>query len=414
MEKYHNKGDNMKTRLVDFIKTKINETYFNSLIARFLLARELMYEYNDEIIKNSHIARNMTPFMNIYNINLEQVEIEEDKYEHYTLKFPTSFSDVKDQYTNFLFGDPRLFTYKMKPEQKYNCTNGKVISINKQNNAYAIHTIGTILFYIYFGYHPFLGQKYYEKTLTDNEYNRIFFQSRPKFIFDLDQNFNLNKNPNRFINGYHSKAYELWNAQTDVQKTFWINTFTKKFKTFQEFYENWQINYGNFTISNMQTLCNETLDVIMINENSPLIISDNKVSYDTINCYKCNNALINNCENCKINNDSCKFLKVNAHLTFKNSKNDNNLIINLYPEKIISIPSQNKDTIINLFKVIKSKKITNLLGLKILTNQDIKAIYNNEEKSYQKDDIIPLFSGVVVTINDSTEDIGLIKLEIAL
>lgn len=398
----------MKNRLVDFIKTKTNETYFNSLITRFLLARELMYEYNDELIKNSHIARNMTPFMNIYNIYLEETEIEDDQYEHYVLKFPTTFSDVKDQYTNFLFGDPRLFTYKMKPEQKYNCTNGKVLSICKQNNAYAIHTIGTILFYIYFGYHPFLGQKYYENTLTDNEYNRIFFQSRPKFIFD----FNLNKNPNRFINGYHSKAYELWNAQTESQKTFWQNTFIKKFITFNEFYENWQINYGNFTISNMQTICNETLDVIMINEQTPLIISDNKISLNTINCYKCNNALINNCENCKINSDLCTFLNQKASLTFKNTKNDNNLIINLYPEKIISIPNQNKDTIINLFKVIKSKKIANLLGLKILTDKDIKAIYNNEEKSYQKDDIIPLFTGIKIIINDPLENIGLSQLEI--
>lgn len=402
----------MKNRLVDFIKTKTNETYFNSLITRFLLARELMYEYNDELIKNSHIARNMTPFMNIYNIYLEQHEIEDDQYEHYVLKFPTTFSDVKDQYTNFLFGDPRLFTYKMKPEQKYNCTNGKVLSICKQNNVYAIHTIGTILFYIYFGYHPFLGQKYYENTLTDNEYNRIFFQSRPKFIFDFNQNFNLNKNPNRFINGYHSKAYELWNAQTESQKTFWQNTFTKKFSTFNEFYENWQFNYGNFTISNMQTICNETLDVIMINEQTPLIISDNKISLNTINCYKCNNALINNCENCKINSDLCTFLNQKASLTFKNTKNDNNLIINLYPEKIISIPNQNKDTIINLFKVIKSKKIANLLGLKILTDKDIKAIYNNEEKSYQKDDIIPLFTGIKIIINDPLENIGLSQLEI--
>lgn len=396
----------MKKRLIDFIKNQTSETYFNSLITRFILARELMYEYNDEIIKNSHIARNMTPFMNIYNIYLEQTN--EDQFLQYTLAFPTSFSNIKDQYNNFLFGDPRLFTYKMKPEEKYNCTNGKVLSINKQNNSYAIYTIGIILFYIYFGYHPFLGKKYYESIQTDNEYNRIFFQSRPKFIFELNQNYD--NNSNRFINGYHSKAFELWKILPDEQKNFWIYTFKRNFKTFQEFYENWQKTYGNFTITNMQTICHETLNVIMINEKTPLIISDNKISINTINCYKCNNNLINNCENCKITNDLCKFLNLKAKLTFKSTISDQDLTINLYPEKIIQIPS-NK-SLINLFQIVKSKKITNLLGLKVLTNKDTKAIFNNEEKVYHQDDIIPLFPNIKIIINDLINESSLIKIEI--
>lgn len=380
-----------KIKLADYINSKNTSEYYKSLKERYLLAREFMYAYNDEVSKNTSIYRNMTPFMNPDNIELTKIDSDEEDNK-YWITFPNRFSSVDDLYKNFAFGDSRLFNYKDQDGKIKSSTNGMVVGINKRHRNYLLKTLSNLLFYIYFGYHPFCGRFYYSNLEVSITNNKRFFINKPKFIFDLDNN------SNRFINGYHDFAWQLWNYTSTKQKEFWNASFNNKYADYEQFFKAWENAYDCFEIVKLNTLCGETIEGLIFSDKYTLMISKNKISADVISCYKCNNQIAEQCENCSFGYPSVKVTLTKIQII--DDKENKEMII--YPKRIIMLNELIKtEKNIPYFETVQSKKINDLLGLKVLNDKIIKVTCDKIEKTYTKDDVIPLLANASIAISDN-------------
>ena len=384
-----------KITLGNYINNQNTFEYYKNTKERYLLAREFMYAYNDEVYKNTSIYRNMTPFMNPDNIELMKIDSDEDDYK-YWISFPNRFSSANDLYQNFAFGDSRLFNYKDHDGKIKSSTNGMVVGINKRRRNYLLKTLSNLLFYIYFGYHPFCGRLYYNSLDVSIINNKRFFINKPKFIFDLDNN------SNRFINGYHDFAWQLWNQTSIEQKEFWLAALNNKYSDYEQFFKAWEKVYDCFELVKVNTLCGETIDTLVFSDKYTLMISKNKISANSISCYKCNNQV--ECDNCSFGYPIVKITKTKIQII--NNEENKNMII--YPKKIIMLDELIKTEKHNpCFEVVQSKKINDLLGLKVLNDKTIIVTCDKNEKTYTRDDVIPLLANVSIAISDNCKIIVL-------
>ncbi len=396
------KFSSSKIKLSEYLEAQAQMPYFSLLPERYLLARELLNTYNDQLKDSKGGMSCIAPFLNLESVELESIEPEEDdSVQVYCVKLPETSPSDKSPYSNYAFGNTRLFKTKGMLGKLHDSSNEDVNALLNKDPSYSVHTLATIAFYIYFGVHPLCGREYYESLDTSSEYDKGFFEKERKFIFELKDN------PNRFVNGYHSNVWTLWNNLLDCQRDFWSKAFGGGYKSYSEFYSEWHKCYGSFTISNVQTECLAKLKAIIFNENYALITSDNTIGNKTIRCRGCNNSLAQKCEDCQIPSEkrNANLLIINAKVaavgTPASATEEKKLA--LHDGRVVSA----KDFVEGgddkaIFEVIASKK-NNLLGLKYLLDEPITVTCGSQEKKYSKDAVIPLLSGVHVQVLDGYE-----------
>ncbi len=393
-----------KTTLFEYIDHQNNTAYFSGIAERYFLAMEFMHLYNDEVSENTELAKQLTPFLNLKNIQVQKVEEEDgDLIPKYSLAFSCQVENPKDVFKNYAFGEKKLFYKKNFLSKVSNCTNADVVALCKNTDSLNVYTLSVIAFYIYFGYHPFCGREYFASVDSSKEYEQKFFSQKRAFIFDLKED-----NFNRFINGYHNKAWELWNTLTDGQRDFWQQAFEGKYETYASFYQAWQNAYEGFICSYVKTGCDEKLCALVYGEKYALITSDNTIGTQSIRCRNCNNALIPTCDNCSLGVEKrvAKFSTLNVKLVVKKTvaTAENQAVeqteeseLCLYDGKTVYLNTLGqKGHEYPVFHVIASKK-NNLLGLKYLLDDPIVATCGSTERIFKKDGVVPLLSGTQIT-----------------
>ena len=377
-----------KITLLEYFESQARKSLYTLLPERYLLAAELLNTYNDQAT-DSNGNCSIAPFINLENVEIESIPSDDaDEVPAYSVNLPSVPLDDKTQYTNYAFGDSRLFNTKHILGKVQAATCADVIRAVNKDSAYSIRTLATVAFCIYFGTHPLKGREYYKTPDISSESDKSFFEGKHNLIFQIENN------PNRFVNGYQSIAFTVWNSLTNNQRDFWIKAFGGAYKSYREFYSEWKSCYGFFTISYALTECAHKLKAIVFDENYALVVSDNSIGNKTIRCRGCNNSLADKCDSCQIPTE-----KRNANLFTINAKigvvgTSEEKALPLYEGRTISVndlDGKGGDT--EIFEVIASKK-NNLLGLRYLSDKPITVIYGSQTKQYNNDNIIPLFPGV--------------------
>lgn len=407
-----------RMKLKEYIENQLQESYYSGLLERYHLAIEFMRSFNDEYSLNKGISA-VVPFFDLDNIELEERSQEQNNsVKNYEVILPdnSSFPKDYDTFTNYAFVHPQALPSNADSEN-----NGEVsdfYEFNSESEKYIIHTLAVILFHIYFGCHPLRGREYYVCSDVSPEHERDFFKEKHDFIFKPDASedaftdtkffLKLQDNPNRFVNGYHYALWGLWTYMSPAQMKFWIDTFSgDKITDYENFYKEWKEAYASFTEACVLTPCNEKLNTIAFNEKYALITSDLSIGNRFIKCKNCNKALINKCSNCQLASES----KVARFLTKKvklcklkrledGSTSEEKTEIELYDSQIIC-DSSGKE----VFRVIASQKNIGIFGLMNLLDTEIKAVQNEQSRSYGKNKIIALLDGVHVFTKDVLSDI---------
>ncbi len=391
-----NKFSPSKITLSEYLESQWQKPYFSLLPERYLLAANFLNTCNSKLETDSEKFKCLIPFFNPSNIEIESIPQNDDgAVSQYNVLLPNSVGYGETVYQNYAFGDSNLFRVMIKGESEIKLSSPKnvlFILMSKSDYLYSIHTLATIAFCIYFGTHPFMGREYCKGLDTSPAYELNFFLKKHKFIFETEDN------PNRFVNGYQSYAWQVWNALSNDQKDFWKKALFREHKSYEEFYSEWEKCYGTFKISHSQTPCAQKLKTIVFNEKYALITSDNSIGNKTIRCRGCNNNLTGKCESCQIPTEKriATLLVVNAKVSTIGTAEEKPLA--LYDGRVIltkNLADSGSDDAI--FEVIASKK-SNILGLKYLLDEPITVNYGAQEKKYNKNDVIPLLPGMHIPV----------------
>lgn len=402
-----------KNTLANYLAKQKEKWFFIGTIERYLLAAEFINAYNDEFgDKKSTVARRL-PFFNPENIGIENIACE-DGLQRFKVVFP-EFDYANDKstlYYNIEYGHGELFETKNfigKPHtsnlsEVWNRCNG-----SDKSDKYAVFTLATILFEIYFCCHPFKGREYYSRVTLNVEDDRDFFANDHKFIFDLQDN------PNRFVNGPHSYAWTLWDQSTEAQREFWKNTFNNKKLTYKQFYESWRAAYGSYlAISSTYTPCNERLNVLVYGDDYALIPSNVGIGLNAIICRNCRESILNRCaSSCPVSKDKqvTRFNKQAVTLCYRQTVtnadgsqevNERQIKASVYDGKIIKTTDfcenvEDKE----LFSVITSTKRRDLLGLKCLTDDGARVTNDRETVLAPRNGVIALLPNTQIDVKDT-------------
>ena len=392
-------------KLKEYIEQQIKTDYFSGLLERYRLANTFMGSFREQYCapnsKNEKATAATVPFFNPDNIEIEEISSDQVA-KRYVLTFPdTSVMLPKNKmFTNCSFADRR--SLKCKPsvlsKKFHNSNNGDVAAFYRNKEAYIVSTLSVLLFYIYFGYHPLCGRDYYENANLSSHSKREFFSKKHDFIFKVEEN------KNRFINGYHSEAWTLWNALSDSQKAFWNTVFVGEVKTYADFYQKWENAYPQFVETTVMTPCGAKLNTIVFDETYALVTSDNTIGNKRIRCERCNQNLLNECEDCSVASAHriAGLLMLNIKLVADQTGNgtaeyeEKEMV--LYSGKTLYASDfSNTQSSDALFEVITSKK-GDLLGLKYLSSIPLEVNYGSETKFYKKNATVALLPGIQINV----------------
>ncbi len=393
------------TTLYDYLEEQNTRSYFSGIVERYFLANEFFSSCNDTFADSNDSLTHIIPFLNLKNVHIQRLELEEGELiPKYLFIFP-SIDEIglNDHFDNYSFSDNSLFLVRKLTGLKES-TNKDVITLCKKNESLYIKTLSEIAFSIYFGYHPYCGREYYSSIDLSLNAEKEFFSRERHFIFDIKDN------PNRFVNGYHSKAWEFWNCITDAQKQFWIDAFSDKFETYEEFYQAWRDVYYNFVVSVIKTGCDEKLYSLVYNDKDALITSDNTIGNQSIRCRECNNALASRCGNCTLpfEKRAAEFSALKVKIEIKNAEQPSKAEkaeaetveereLDLYDGKTVFLGMiDSKESNKAIFTVIASKK-KGLLGLRCLLDTKIVATCGPQMRTFERDGIIPLLPGTRIS-----------------
>lgn len=400
------------TSLKTYIDQQSANGFFKGIAERIYLARELLCTYHDEAReRQKDKPLSFVPFLSLDTITIDKVEQTEYPCDYYTISFPgidfkaqprkDYLEFRKEHFSNFSFCPSHLFVTKR--------IWGKVPSLNRDamenvTEADLIIILGRILFNIIFCCHPYQGRKFFQETKQTNQTEKLFYDSNPGFIFDID------KNANRFINGYdiHENAWRLWNMFSDGQQTFLKDVLQGKFSSFETFFKGWGACF-DFTHSQCKTPCEASIPAIVFDNYGILIFSDSCITNREATCDHVCSQLEMKCNNCKLPPDGriLNFLRVEAKVVKSGEAvfdaDGKESILDLYDGKVITCdrisPAMGEEMI---FSVVASKK-NNILGLKYLLSMPIKAVQDSAQREYKKDEIIPLLAGVRICLFDDYE-----------
>ena len=393
-------------KLREYIEKQFAKSLFSGLVERYNLATEFICSFNDAYgEKDSALAMGaLVPFFSPDSLEITELPDQDGaNFKRYVFAFPELGAiDMNEAYSNFAYGDKRLFMTKPFIGKPHPSSNAEASNAAKSKPEYAVHTLLCTLFYIYFGCHPLCGRAYYEKAAMTDELEYEFFKEQNGFIFDIDNN------PNRFVNGYHGISFVIWKTLTDEQRAFWQEVFTSEGLDYATFYEKWRRAYLGFTHSSTVTPCGERLSTIVYSADYALVISDNTIGNKTVRCRNCNNALISRCDGCQVAplNRAATFFT----LTVK-SRNGGDLDeaepetereIALYDGKTLYGADFGLDDGGAIFDVIASKKNSKILGLKYLLETPMKAACGSITRFYEKDGMIALLPGTNVFVTPKT------------
>lgn len=406
--------DNIK--LSDYLFDQKEKSFYGGYVDRLNLAVEFMNTCND-ICEDAGLARannsikakkqkEEIPFWNIDNIYLEPhgyVEYSLIPIYSYEMTFQISFEPKKD-FNNFAFADKELFYTKSKrffgPAKQ--STN---IDIQKRKSENIVSTISKILFNILFCCHPFCGIEYFSAMERTEDEERKFFYNEKSFIFDLKDN------ANRFINGYHNKAWNIWMCLTEQQRTFWKRVFEERL-SFGIFYSLWKNAYDNFCPTYSQTLCGKKIPTIVYSKDKYyIILSDNVVATSRFYCEGCIAFADKKCENCHYKDRKPLVDFFTKKVKFKSKSKDQDLNEIVTEKELIIFNGMsicesmfpNGKSSDRIFTVIASTKHYGLLGLKLKADRTISVLDGSGKREYSFDAIIPLLPGTKICISKNLE-----------
>ena len=264
----------------------------------------------------------------------------------------------------------------------------------KKAEEVAFH-LACALFRICFCHHPLKGRAYYESLSRSEETDRKFFADHPRFIFDLDDN------PNRFINGYHEITYEIWICLNEAQQAFWKDAFGRKIDNLEALKARWDAAYSFRTIIS-RTPCGEKYPSLFFDEKTILIPTENMISNQSVYCRYGKSAMEIKCEACTVEMKRTSYLKIPLTVECAAEGEEKT------PKKIIAFDKKTiyvKDILDSeeekeAFCVIESQKAA-VLGLKNLTDRAIDCTCGSEEKTYEKGKVIPMLPGMRIAFDET-------------
>ena len=394
-------------KLREYIEKQFAKSLFSGLLERYDLATEFICSFNDAYGQKDSAMGALVPFFSPDSLEITELPDQDGaNFKRYVFTFPELGSiNMNEAYSNFAYGDKRLFMTKPFIGKAHPSSNDEASNAAKSKPEYAVHTLACTLFYVYFGCHPLCGRAYYEKAAMTDELEREFFKDQHGFIFDIENN------PNRFVNGYHGISWVIWNALTDEQRAFWREVFSTEGLDYATFYEKWKSAYLGFTHSSTVTPCGERLSTIVYSADYALVISDNTIGNKTVRCRNCNNALISRCEGCQVAplNRSATFftltVKVQSGADLDGAVPETERELVLYDGKTLYGKDLGLDDSSAIFDVIASKKNSKILGLKYLQQTPMKAACGSITRFYEKDGMIALLPGTNVFVTPKTSRI---------
>ena len=390
-------------RLLNYLqKQRGNPFYYQKYGERIHLASEFLFSFNDlcsENNVNSQFAK-YAPFLNVetIGITLNNNYDEEDGFSHFIVNYDSCKNiSLNEEYHNFTYGSPRTFSKKAL----FKTINSKNVDVIKSYNEIdAVYTIVRLLFQICFCFHPFKGSKFYNEIDLSVERQKEFFSSDNKFIFDLSNN------ENRFINGYHELAYDIWQKLTNKQHNLWNDAFLGNIKTINELCDRWHDAY-TFYCLNSKTPCGVIIPSLVFDDNNILITAENTIGNKSIYCKYCKDSLISKCESCDVKTKRTTFLTIQLKVSTQFIDSDNQKVtigkdLFAYDGKSIwwkDPTGSSKDE--QLFVVVAAKK-ANILGLKNKTRKQVFATCGSQSRNYKEAEIIALLPGTIIQIDEKT------------
>lgn len=404
--------------LSDYLTEQETISFYPGFAERLYLAIEFMNSVHD-IYTDCHGKRTssgdvalaqkklkLIPFLNINNLTIRMHDVDDEMsipIRQYEVEIPSDMNEnSKVLFQNYAYADKELLSTKPFIGAVRESTNEDVYK-NKSVNI--VTTISRILFYILFCCHPFYGKDYFSKIARTEQEERKFFLDVNKFIFEVENN------PNRFINGYHNKAWCLWQCLTEKQRLFWIDTFANRCSDYETFYSNWISAYDNFYLTYSQTVCGHKIPTIVYsNDKHYIILSDSTISIKKFRCNDCLDAIANACKNCAYSADKqvIDILSVKLKFQSKSKENEGENSNDILTEKELTVFNgmqisesdfpNGKDTT-PIFTTIASKK-GDLLGLKLVADRTIVACCGNSKREYSNGGLIALLPGTQIPVSD--------------
>ena len=219
--------------LDEYLLRSCNE-YFDTVSARHMIADKFLETYASFYAdKNQQLGNACKKIMSLCNVNNLYVDFDDDANVRIGFDCSKELDELArgDAFSNFdnLGGD-------LKVRDLYNRTYTGVLK--RYDHAAMIVTMGIILFVILFGAHPFKGREFYKNPYSCNAHDAKFFWKPTKIIFELDDN------PNRFINGFHDNQWSLWTSITDEQRQFFLDALSGNTPTLEIMLEQWREHFG--------------------------------------------------------------------------------------------------------------------------------------------------------------------------
>lgn len=409
-----NSSNDVKT-LASYILDQKQFHFYSGIIERFFLASEIINECDDEIksADNKFKLSLNIPFLNPSNITIRKAT--DDTVPQFQASLPT-VTCGKNRFENYAYCDPQvLFTKGILSTKWHESSDNEVCyKYYDHDERYMVQTLARILFEVCFCCHPYKGRAYYANAIDNSEDDRLFFCEQHKFIFDL------NDNPNRFIVGFHSQAWDLWTASTKNQKELWEALFVSgSVLTFHDFKELWHKSYESNWYNRADKLeepwlfartpCGEKLLSMIFDDELALIVSDNGIGINRIKCYGCIGSKRDKCSNCSFPGntqyarvlmksiDLIKRYTVSLDNDVQETRERKNCIKVFEGRKISKRDYAAETSNDSLFEVVASKK-SDLLGLKCIIDVPISARQGTVSRTYKLGDTIALLPGTQISV----------------
>lgn len=392
-----NNNEKAKALLSEYLYEQFKTALVGGFADRIALANEFINCFDGARFAGKAVKT--TPLLSVDTIEMIKVDGGDEDSAEYTFEFAKEYSgDEREKFTNYSFGPARLFE-KKKLFGVHPTTVGEVM--REFTEADVCQILAKIAFNICFCVHPFKGLKYFGKLTVSEDEEKEFFKKEYKHVFDLEDN------PNRFLNGYQESAFYLWGVLNDSQKDFINRALYGKITAYDEFFEGWKQNFAIYK-SECKAPCGEIIPAMVFKDETALLYTERWITVKRMYCYRCKNVIGDKCKACKI--DASKqyaeflTLKLKVAKINQDGEEDKDFAkeIVVCDKKQISLNSLNgEEKHVYDFEIIMSKK-ANVLGAKVLLTEPVTAIHGAKTRDYKQGEIIGLLPGMVIKVGDIT------------
>lgn len=259
-------------------------------------------------------------------------------------------------------------------------------------------TVATLMFEIVFCVHPYKGRAYFRNADVSFAYEERFFLAEHRFVFDLDGN------PNRFVNGYRDCARRLWQCLTHAQHEFWLWVTDPDFDgDFAAFAKGWHDAF-DYVYNHLFAPCGQRFPALKFDEGMhALVVSSAGVSADTMPCRRDGVCLAGR-SFCPADENNCVVRNVYAVATcFKVAIDGNSLRatfhkkVKLYPKRTLCAEDFGETGGEPLLRTVCSSK--GVMGLRCIATT-VKRL--SDSHVYELGEVVPFEIGAKFMTSPTT------------